>query len=147
MMAQVPAEGYSSSLFFQKGEGLITKVRKGHLLQTESQTCHQQMPKLHLAQPEIKFCPLRKPRGIESCVVLCCPCVIHAGIIPPCLSGERQRAAVMPRAATAPTKALGARGAGLLPGSAMREGAKHRSFHPSAPTQPVQEKGCSAGGD
>ena len=116
MMAQMPADRSSSSLFFQKGEVLITKVRKGHLLQAESQTCHQQMPKLQLAQTEIKFCPLKKHHDIENCVVLCCLCVIHVGIISPRLSRDRQRAAVMHRAASAPTKARQSAGRSPSPG-------------------------------
>lgn len=117
-------------------------MRKGHLLQTDSQTCHQQMPKLQLAQREIKICPLRKPHGIEGCVVLCCPGVIHVGIIPPHLSGKRQRAAVMPRAAAAPTKSLGAQRLGSSRAQTCGNGP---SIAPSSPPHrhnPCRRKGA-----
>lgn len=64
------------------------------------------MPKLQIAQMEIKCCPLKKLYGTESCVILCCLCVIHAQIIPPHLSMGRQKASEMRQVASAPPKSV-----------------------------------------
>lgn len=93
----------------------MTKVRKEHLLQMESQFCHQQVPKLQLAQTERKFCPLLKPHGIECWVVPVCD---SCGNYSSASVQSRQRATGMHLNCLSSHKAHGSCGwAQLLPGS------------------------------